>query len=232
MAAGLIESQQSLSASVRLEPDPISVQAGPEAEHPSARSEENRMTGSDDPELPLGIDRSATNAIRTALGVAGLVSLAVGVAILVWPGRTATVVAAIIAAYAAIAGLVNLAIGVFTRAMGGWRRFGYLALGVVFLVAAIVALANLGTAAAGLATLVGVLVGVVWIAEGIVGLALIADAASKVWTVLLSSLSIVAGIAVLTSPLWGAALLWVLLGISLVVLGIVQIVRALRFGAR
>lgn len=41
---------------------------------------------------------------------------------------------------------------------------------------------------------------------------------------------IVAGIVLLLSPLWGAAVLWWLLGISLVVLGIINIVRAFRLG--
>lgn len=177
------------------------------------------------------LDQWVDNGVRTALGAAGLVSLVVGVLILAWPVKTAVVVAGIIAVYAAIAGLVNLSIGFFTRKVGGWRRTGYLALGAAFLVVAALALTNLGTAAAGLATLLGVLVGIAWIIEGIVGLTLIRDASSKVWTVIFAIVSIVAGIALLTSPLWGTALLWLLLGISLVVLGLVQIVRALRFGA-
>ena len=39
-------------------------------------------------------------------------------------------------------------------------------------------------------------------------------------------------IMLITSPLWGALLLWTLLGISLVILGIVQIVRGFTFGSR
>ncbi|WP_377107110.1 HdeD family acid-resistance protein [Propionicimonas sp. T2.31MG-18] len=172
------------------------------------------------------------NAIRAALGVGGLVSLVIGVVILAWPGKTAMVIAGIIAVYAAIAGLVNLGIGLFSRRIGGWPRVGYLVLGAVFLVASAVAFANLGIAAAVLASLVGVLVGVVWIIEGVVGLTLIGDAASKVWTVIFAIISILAGVTLLTSPLWGAAFLWWLLGISLVILGLVQIVRAFRFGPR
>ena len=40
-----------------------------------------------------------------------------------------------------------------------------------------------------------------------------------------------AGIILLLSPLWGAIVLWWLLGISLVVLGIIQVVRAFTFKA-
>jgi uncharacterized membrane protein HdeD (DUF308 family) len=184
-------------------------------------------------ELDLSnVEKSVINTVRGAIGVSGAVSLIIGVLILVWPVKTAVVVAGIIAVYAVIAGVVNLAIGIFSRRIGGWARFGFLALGAVFLIAAVVSFSNLGGAAAGLAVLVGVLFGISWIVEGVVGLTLIGDSASKVWTIVYALISIVAGILVLTSPLWGAALLWLWLGVSLVVMGIVQIVRALRFGSQ
>ncbi len=180
----------------------------------------------------IELDRSVANAIRTALGVGGLLSLIVGVVILAWPVKTAIVVAGIIAAYAAIAGVVNIAIGIFSRKLGTWPRIGYLVLGVIFLVAAILSFGNLGSAATGLAILIGILIGIVWIIEGVVGLTMIGDAASKVWTVIYAAISISAGIMLLSSPLWGVALLWMLLGISLVILGVVQIVRAFTFGSK
>lgn len=178
------------------------------------------------------VEKSVINTVRAAIGVSGAVSLIIGVLILVWPVKTAVVVAGIVAVYAVIAGVVNLAIGIFSRRLGGWARFGFLALGVVFLIAAVVSFSNLAAAATGLAVLVGVLFGISWIVEGVVGLTLIGDSASKVWTIVYALISIVAGILVLTSPLWGAALLWLWLGVSLVVMGIVQIVRAIRFGSQ
>ena len=80
--------------------------------------------------------------------------------------------------------------------------------------------------------ILGATVGIVWMIEGVVGLKLVSDAQSKVWTILLAIISILAWISLLTSPLWGAAFLWWLLGISLVVLGLVHIVRVFRFGPR
>ena len=184
-------------------------------------------------ELDLAnVEKSVINTVRAAIGASGVVSLLVGLLILVWPVKTAVVVAGIIAVYAVIAGLVNLAIGIFSRTLGGWARVGYLVLGAVFLISAVVSFANLGAAAAGLAVLVGVLVGISWIIEGVVGLAMVGDSASKVWTIIYALVSIVGGIVLLTSPLWGAAVLWVLLGVTLLALGIVQIIRAFRFGSK
>jgi len=184
-------------------------------------------------ELDLSnVEKSVINTVRAAIGVSGAVSLVVGLLILVWPVKTAVVVAGIIAVYAVIAGVVNLAIGVFSRRLGGWARVGYLVLGAVFLIAAVVSFSNLGAAAAGLAVLVGVLFGISWIIEGVVGLTMVGDSASKIWTIVYALIGVVAGILLLMSPLWGAALLWLWLGVSLLVLGIVQIVRAFRFGSQ
>lgn len=188
------------------------------------------MTTSDLEQDLHDLDSSVTNGIRAAFGVSGLLALVIGVVILVWPVKTAVVVAGIIATWAVIAGVVNLAVGIFSRKLRGWPRVGYLALGLVFLAAAVLAFANLNGAATGLAIMLGVVVGVVWIVEGVVALTMIGDSASKVWTIIYAVLSILACISLITSPLWGAALLWLILSISLVILGIVQIVRAIRFG--
>lgn len=178
------------------------------------------------------VEKSVINTVRAAIGVSGVVSLVIGLLILVWPVKTAVVVAGIVAVYAVIAGVVNLAIGIFSRTLGGWARVGYLVLGAVFLIAAMVSFANLGAVATGLAVLVGLVFGISWIVEGIVGLTMVGDSASKVWTIVYAVIGVVAGIMLIASPLWGAALLWLWLGVSLVVLGIVQVVRAFRFGSK
>ena len=86
-------------------------------------------------------------------------------------------------------------------------------------------------AAVSLAVFIGILVGIMWIVEGVVALTTIGLSGSKGWSVFFAILSIVAGIVLLFSPLWGAIVLWWLLGISLVVLGIIQMIRAFTFKA-
>ncbi len=175
-------------------------------------------------------EKLVTNGIRSMLGISGLLALVVGILMLVWPAKSAIVVAAIIAIYAVIAGLVNLGIGIFSRKIAGWSRFGYLLLGVVFLVTAGIAFANLKATMIALAALLGIIIGVMWIIEGIVSLSTIGNASSKAWTAVFAILSIIAGVLVIMSPIWGAAIVWLLIGISLVILGITQLIRAFRFG--
>lgn len=180
--------------------------------------------------IPDDVDTSVTTAIRTSLGVIGLISLIAGLLILIWPDHTAMLVAAIIAVYAAIAGLVNLGIGIFSGRLGIWPRIGYLLLGLVFVLASALAFANLGPFVVGLAALFGIFIGVVWIIEGVVSFAMLIDSPSKVWTAIYAVISMIAGAVLLASPIWGAELLWLVLGVSAVVMGVIQIVRAFKFG--
>lgn len=176
------------------------------------------------------IEKAATNGIRTALGIGGALSIILGILILVWPGKTAMVVTAIIAIYAIVAGLVYAGLGIFAAGKGGWSRFGHILLGVLFIIAGVVAFMNLGATAVWLAVFLGILVGIMWIIEGVVALSTLGAAPSKGWTVFFAIISIIAGITLLFSPLWGALVLWWILGISAVVLGVIQVIRAFSFG--
>lgn len=166
------------------------------------------------------------NTLRKFVGVTGIVALVIGIVILVWPGHSAAAVAAIIAVYALVVGIVYLATAIFDRGDRAWARIGQGILGALFIIAGIVALSNLGAATAVLGIVLGITVGIVWILEGVLQLAYISRTPRPGWTVFSAIISLIAGVLVLLSPLWGAAVLWLFLGISLVVIGISQIIRA------
>lgn len=168
----------------------------------------------------------AVNGIRTALGLGGLLVLVLGILILVWPAATAGVLTMILAIYAIAAGLVYAGLGIFSKSKGGWARVGHIILGLLFIVAGVVAFINWRPTAALLAVFVAIFIGIAWIVEGVVALSTLGESNSKVWTVIFAIISIIAGGYLLFSPLWGAVVLWWLLGIMLVAMGIVQIVRA------
>lgn len=176
-------------------------------------------------------DRAAVNGVRIALGIGGALALIFGLLILIWPDKTAVfITGTIIAIYAIAGGLVYAGLGIFSKAMGGWARVGHIVLGILFVIAGIIAFANLGLATLALAVFLGILVGIMWIVEGVVALTTLEGATSRNWTIFFAILSIVAGVILLFSPLLGAIVIWWLLGISLVVLGVMQIVRAFTFG--
>jgi uncharacterized membrane protein HdeD (DUF308 family) len=180
--------------------------------------------------IDTSFGQNAVKTVRIALGISGAISLIVGVLILVWPGRTAMVVTAIIAIYAIVAGLIYAALGIFAKSTHGWGRVGHILLGALFVIAGIVAFINLGAAATWLAVFLGLLVGIMWIVEGVVALSTLGDTSSRGWSIFFAIVSILAGVVLLFSPLMAAFVLWLLLGISLIVLGLFQIVRAFTFG--
>jgi len=174
--------------------------------------------------------KSGVNIIRTALGIGGVVAVVLGILMLVAPVKTAAVIAAIIAVYAIIAGLVYAGIGIFGRQIGVWPRIGHIVLGVIFVVAGVFAIMDLSNVTAFLAIFVTIFIGVSWIVEGIMALSLIRYSSSKGWTIFASIVGILAGVAILLAPLWALAFLWIFLGIALIVLGLLQVVRAFTFG--
>ena len=177
-------------------------------------------------------EKSAINGIRTALGIGGVLAVIAGLFIIFQPANAAFLVTIVIAIYAIAAGLVYAGLGVFSRQKGGWARVGHIALGILFIIAGIIALVNLQQTTAWLAIFIAILVGIMWIVEGIVSLSTLGDARSKVWSIVFAIISIIAGLYLLFNAFIGAAVLWWLLGIALVVLGIIQIVRAFRFSGR
>lgn len=171
--------------------------------------------------------RSFFPAVRTTLAVSGVIALVAGIVLLVWPVKSAFIVTAIFASYLIIDGLVYLALAVFSRERTGWSRVGHAVLGVLYIVAGVIAFSNLAVTTVSLALIVGLFIGISWIVDGVVSLSLISVAKSRALTIAYAVLSLIAGVLVLFSPLFLAAVLWIVLGISLLVLGVMQIVRAI-----
>ncbi|MBT2485892.1 MULTISPECIES: HdeD family acid-resistance protein [unclassified Microbacterium] len=179
---------------------------------------------------PLTEAKSVFKSIRVALAVSGVVALIAGIVLLVWPVKSGVIITAIFASYLIVAGLIYIGLGIFSGAKGGWARVGHIVLGLLYIVAGVIAFANLEAATATLALVVVIFIGISWIVDGVVALSLLGSDGSRVWTLLYALLSIIAGLIVIFSPLIAGFAFWLLLGISLVALGIVQIVRAITLG--
>ena len=187
------------------------------------RAGSNVLSGSD------FLQRSS-DGLRIAFGIGGLVAIVLGLLMLFVPAASATtaaiIVGVLVGLYAIVTGIIYIGTSMFSRAMGGWARTGYILLGLLFVIAGIIVMSNIIFTGAVVALLIAIMVGVLWLFEGIMALTMLNQTSSKAWTVIYAIVSIIAGIALLFSPVMGAAVLWMLLAISLVVLGIVQAVRA------
>lgn len=169
-------------------------------------------------------------SLRWFLGLSGVLAVIIGLMMMIWPGLTAIVATTVIAIYAIIEGVFYIGAAITSSRLSGWARIGLGVAGLVFLVAGIIAFLNPATSAATLAVIVMTLVAIAWIIEGVAALATLRDAPSKGWAIFFAIVSIIAGIGLLCYPLFSGIVLWVWLGISLVVIGVVQIVRAFNVG--
>ncbi len=183
----------------------------------------------------LGLDGSslphkAISLVRWGLGIAGASSLILGLLITFWPQRTAMVLAIFFGVHFLIAGLGYVVVSFLGKTASGGARVLSIVLGALFVVAGLVIFANPAESARVLGIFIGVYVGLLWLIEGVVALVQIKDAPSRVWSLVFGLLSVLAGVALLTSPMWGAALLFMIAGIVMIPMGLIQLVRAFTFG--
>jgi uncharacterized membrane protein HdeD (DUF308 family) len=176
------------------------------------------------------LSKSAINGIRLAFGVGGVVALILGVMLLVWPAKTLGVVAIFLGIYFLVAGVIRLAMGIFSKGISGGMRTLNILLGVLLIVAGIIALKNVAATTAALLILVVAVIGVGWIIEGVLAIVESRGAPSSGWAITSGIISIIAGIVVLIIPGWSAVWLILMAGIVLIIVGILGIVRAFTFG--
>lgn len=179
------------------------------------------------------IFQQATSKARTGLFIFGLITLLAGVAILVWPGKTAEIVTGIFAVYTIIAGTVYFGAGIFSEGLGFGARIWRLILGALFVVAGVVALSNLAAFSAAFFVIMAIMIGATWIYEGVLTFSNLSDSASKGWGILFGILSIVAGgiivIGSFTSAGGAAAsavMLWWAIGMAAVIYGFAEMIAA------
>lgn len=175
------------------------------------------------------LDRALAARFKQFLMVSGIVSAVIGLLILIWPGHTARVVTVLLAIGVLLSAISNLAIA-FTAGIPRLARIFAAVVGVLFAWAGIWALFHLGSATKGIAFLVGLFVGIAWIIDGVQALLTAGDAPSKAWAIFFGLVSIVAGVVLLIGPITGATIIWLVLGAMLLIMGILQVIRAVRFG--
>ena len=180
--------------------------------------------------MSTDIGARASGALRTWLGIFGLLSVIAGVIILVWPGKTAAAIAGlgaiIFALYATVGGIAYFASGIFTSGLSGGTRAWRIILGVLAFVAGVIALFNWSTMAVFFAVFITIAIGLAWITEGVLAFVNIGSSSSAGWSVFFGIVSILAGGVILFSPLYGFVALWWVFGISAVVYGVMQMIAA------
>lgn len=174
---------------------------------------------------PVDVREPAKGA-RLALLIGGLAAVGFGIAILGWPTKTAVALVGVIGAYAVIAGISYVVVGVLARKLALGGRIGHVLLGILYIIAGIYAFSSLQQSAVFLGLFLTAMVGVMWVVEGFASLFTLGQADSSALTIVFALFSIIAGFILLSSLVWGAVFLWWFLGVSLVILGALNVIRA------
>lgn len=176
------------------------------------------------------VTRGAVNVVRTMVGVLGAFALILGIALLVWPGKSLIVLGALTGTFFLLTGMVRVAVGTLSRQVPTGFRVLNIILGLVVLLGGIVTLKNLAAATGVLTLIVVIMIGVGWIMDGIATLAQTGRSSGSAWSYLRGALSVIAGIVVLVVPAWSAFALLILAGVTLVAIGLTSLIQAFALG--
>jgi len=159
----------------------------------------------------------------------GFATLVLGIVVLVWPDETVVVLAVLFGIQLILAGIFRFVTALALDDAPGGTRALLALLGVLCFIVGIYAVRHVNVTIAALALVLGIF----WIVNGAIELFTAIGhrgMPGRGWTIVLSLLSIVAGIVVLAYPDISLTALAVVLGIWLVALGIIEI--ALSFQLR
>jgi uncharacterized membrane protein HdeD (DUF308 family) len=160
----------------------------------------------------------------------GLIAVALGIVVLVWPGISILVAAILFGAYLLVTGITQVVFAFSLDASTGGRILLFIS-GAAALILAVLAFRHFGEGYA-------VLLLAIWIGVGFVfrGVATTVSAISdptmpgRGWAIFLGVISLIAGIVVIASPFESIVTLAIVVGIWLIVIGVFEVVAA--FGIR
>jgi uncharacterized membrane protein HdeD (DUF308 family) len=160
--------------------------------------------------------------------VSGVLTVVLGVMVLVWPGPSILVASTMFGVYLLVSGFAELFLA-FTLPRSAATRVLLFLTGALSLVLAILSFRHFGDAYA-------VLLLSLWIGTGFIFLGVSENAVAlserelpgRGWYVVLGLMSVIAGVIVLVWPFDSILVLTIVSGVSLVVLGLIQIVQAFQ----
>ena len=171
--------------------------------------------------------RVTITTYRWGFGIAGLVAIAMGIFVLVWPNEMVKIAALLVGIYAVLSGLIYIFTAIRAKELKSLARITRVIAGIAFITAGIVMLSFLSASAVVLANVLGVILGILWMVEGVSALMLLRGRVEQ--NALATGYAIVAlviGVLLLHTPVWGTVFLRWMIGFGLVLLGIAQVYRA------
>ncbi|MFD5784529.1 HdeD family acid-resistance protein [Streptomyces sp. NPDC126933] len=177
-------------------------------------------------EVPGGALGALGQSAWKVLLAAGIAAIALGVFVLAWPGETLLVVGVLFGIYLLASGILQLAAAFGSHVPGGMRALHFIT-GALSVLLGLICFR--GEAESLL--LLALWIGFGWLLRGIM---LVTVAVSteglpaRGWQLFFGALTIVAGVVLIVSPFGSLAVLTLVSGVWLVVLGAAELVHAFR----
>jgi uncharacterized membrane protein HdeD (DUF308 family) len=182
-----------------------------------------------------GIPRLLPHLWKSTL-VSGILALILGILVLAWPGKTLLIAAVLFGLYLLVTGITQVVFAFSLHVSAGGRVLLFIS-GAASLVLALLAFRHFGSD-----PLVAILLLAIWIGVGFIfrGVATTVSAISEPalpgrgWQIFLGVISLLAGMVMIASPFESIAILTLVVGIWLVVIGVFEIVSsfAIRSGSK
>ena len=163
---------------------------------------------------------------RSALAL-GVLTLGLGAVVLIWPGDSIVVASAVFGVYLLVAGIAQ-AIAAFAVDMSTATRILYFISGALSVVLGYFAFRDFNNGAA--VWMMAIWIGVGFIFQGVTATALAIDVPAlpaRGWYIFVGILTVIAGVVTLVWPISSIAVLVIVAGAWLVVIGTTEIVGAL-----
>ncbi|MEU2241107.1 DUF308 domain-containing protein [Streptomyces sp. NPDC018338] len=181
----------------------------------------------DVPPGPLGM---LAGAAWQALLVAGIASVVLGILVLVWPDASLRVAGVLFGLYLLFSGVMQLVAAFGTHATTALRVMAFISGAVSILLGLFCFRGAMQST-----LLLALWIGIGWLFRGITQtVAAASDSAmpARGWQIFLGVVSAVAGVVLIVSPLKSAAVLTVLVGVWLLVVGVVEAATAFMIRSR
>lgn len=156
----------------------------------------------------------------------GVASVLLGIAVLAWPKATLAVIGALFGAYLVVSGILQLIAAFGTHSSAPMRVLGFISGAITILLGLFCFRGALESI-----LLLALWIGIAWLFRGIAQTAAAASdplTPARGWQIAAGVIGALAGIVLLVSPLDSIAVLAVLGGCWLLVMGLVEIVTALQ----
>lgn len=160
--------------------------------------------------------------------VSGILAVVLGILVLAWPGETLLIAAILFGVYLLITGITQVVFAFSLHVSAGGRVLLFIS-GAASLILAVLAFRHFGRDPFTAVLLLAIWIGVGFIFRGVAtAISAISDPAlpGRWWQIFLGVISLLAGIVMIGSPFESIAILTLIVGIWLVVIGVFEIASA------